>query len=94
MKIKKYTTPMMIFKGKLFTINTGDWRYQRPVTDPEKCSKCGLCWLHCPNQTIVEKETHYETELEFCKGCGVCAYGCLSEAISMVPEERSIGGNS
>ena len=24
---------------------TGDWRTERPVTDKEKCNKCGLCWL-------------------------------------------------
>ena len=92
MKLKKYTTPMAIFEEKLFTIKTGDWRHQRPVTDPEKCTKCGLCWFYCPNQTVVEKETHYESELEFCKGCGICAYGCFSEAITMVPEDQSKGG--
>ena len=31
---------------------TGDWRTQRLVTDVEKCNKCGLCWLHCPDAII------------------------------------------
>ena len=82
---KDYIAPI----GKdLYVINTGDWRYQRPVTDQSKCAKCGQCWIHCPTQCIKEHTTHFEADLEFCKGCGICAHECPNSAISMIEELR------
>jgi 2-oxoacid:acceptor oxidoreductase delta subunit (pyruvate/2-ketoisovalerate family) len=82
---KDYIAPI----GKdLYVINTGDWRYQRPVTDSRRCAKCGLCWIHCPTQCIEEQSTHFQADYDFCKGCGICAHECPSAAISMVEESR------
>jgi 2-oxoacid:acceptor oxidoreductase delta subunit (pyruvate/2-ketoisovalerate family) len=72
----------------LYVINTGDWRYQRPVTDPRKCGKCGLCWVFCPTQCIEVHATHFQADMEFCKGCGICAHECPNGAIRMIEESR------
>jgi pyruvate ferredoxin oxidoreductase delta subunit len=68
---------------------TGDWRAQRPVVDREKCNKCGLCWLNCPDAAIEPLENgYYEPDLFYCKGCGICANVCPKDAISMIEEEE------
>ena len=64
---------------------TGAWRTFRPVIDPEKCSKCGLCSLYCPEGVISED---LKIDYDFCKGCGICANECPMKAIRMEREER------
>ncbi len=70
----------------LLYLETGTWRTVRPKVDKEKCNYCGLCYLYCPPQCMVNKGDHFEANLEFCKGCGICAKECPRKAISMVPE--------
>jgi pyruvate ferredoxin oxidoreductase delta subunit len=68
---------------------TGDWRTERPIIDKEKCNKCGLCWLYCPDAAIKPVEGgYYEPDLFYCKGCGICARVCSREAITMIEEEE------
>ncbi len=68
---------------------TGDWRTQRPVLDKEKCTKCGLCWLYCPDAARkMSEEEYYEADLYYCKGCGICASICPAQALTMVEEEE------
>jgi len=64
---------------------TGAWRTFRPVIEPDKCSKCGLCSLYCPEGAISED---LEIDYDFCKGCGICAEECPKKAIRMEQEER------
>lgn len=68
---------------------TGDWRSRRPVTDPEKCISCGLCWVFCPDCSRYRnlKTGKYDVNTFFCKGCGICARECPTGAITMVEEE-------
>jgi len=73
--------------GNARTYRTGDWRTDRPVWDKEKCNKCGLCYIYCPDGTIKEDaEGYFSADLFYCKGCGICAHECPQEAITMVPE--------
>jgi len=68
---------------------TGDWRSQRPVYDKEKCTKCGLCYLYCPDAAIKRVgEGHIEIDYYFCKGCGICSVECPVDAITMVKEGK------
>ena len=64
---------------------TGAWRTFRPVIEPDKCSKCGLCSLYCPEGAISED---LEIDYDFCKGCGICAEECPKKAIRMEREDR------
>jgi len=66
---------------------TGTWREHRPMLNKEKCEKCMLCWLYCPDGVITIDEDKYPVfDYEYCKGCGVCAQECRFKAIELVRE--------
>lgn len=71
---------------KFLIIKTGEWRHQRPITNADKCHRCGTCYFLCPGGSIVDKGTYFAADLNYCKGCGVCAKVCPSFSIIMVPE--------
>jgi pyruvate ferredoxin oxidoreductase gamma subunit len=74
--------------GSAKQYRTGDWKSERPVWNHDKCIKCGICYLFCPEGCIREKEDGYfDANLFYCKGCGICARECWTEAIKMVEEE-------
>jgi len=78
------TTP-----GSAGSYCTGDWRSERPVRDQEKCNKCGMCWLFCPEAAIRPQEDGlFETDLFYCKGCGICAMECPKDVITMIEEQE------
>jgi len=64
-----------------------DWRTFRPVVDADKCRKCWLCVMYCPEGAIGRREEGAVIDLRFCKGCGICANECPAGAIEMVREE-------
>jgi pyruvate ferredoxin oxidoreductase delta subunit len=66
---------------------TGGWRSERPVRDTEKCTQCLICWVYCPDSSVLAAdEKVYAFDYDHCKGCGVCAKECPADAIAMVPE--------
>lgn len=72
---------------------TGTWRpNQKPVLAEEKCNKCGICVIVCPEGsievTIEEKKIadFPKIDLLVCKGCGICVHECPQDAFEMVPE--------
>jgi len=75
--------------GSASQYQTGGWRTQRPVYDTDKCIKCGLCAIFCPDGCIgPNAEGYFEADLFYCKGCGICARECWTQAITMVEEEE------
>ena len=76
--------------GSSLKYETGNWRALRPVmVRPEKCIKCLLCWIHCPEGTIKRKEDDtVEVNYVYCKGCGICAEVCPTKVFEMVPESE------
>lgn len=73
--------------GSARQYRTGDWRSERPVWDHQRCIKCGICYLFCPEGCVKQtKEGYFEADLYYCKGCGICARECWTEAIKMVEE--------
>ena len=72
---------------------TGGWRSERPWRNDEKCAQCLLCWVFCPDTSVLVKdEKVYAFDLEHCKGCGICAHECPFDAIEMVPEGCELPG--
>lgn len=71
--------------GVLIEVNSG-WRNYKPVINHEKCTKCLICWLVCPEGVISKDTPQLEIDYDFCKGCGLCAYECPTKAILMVKE--------
>ncbi len=75
---------VIIEPGNAKQYRTGDWRSASPVYDYEKCNKCGLCFIYCPEGCIRPREDGYFAEnLYYCKGCGICAKECPKKAITM-----------
>lgn len=69
--------------------NTGTWRSFRPVRDEVKCTHCLVCWIYCPDfSIIVEEGKVVGIDLYHCKGCGICAKECpvKIKAVKMVEE--------
>ncbi len=65
---------------------TGGWRTLKPVIDLNKCTRCMLCWLFCPDMAILWNGRDVVVSYDYCKGCGICAHECPVKAIDMVPE--------
>ncbi len=63
-------------------------RTMRPVIDFDKCIKCTLCWLQCPDSCFdVMPDQTYDLNAEACCGCGVCEAVCpVDDCITMVNE--------
>ncbi len=75
--------------GNAREYRTGDWKSQRPVVEKEKCIKCGVCWVFCPDAAIQkDPEGYFLANLDYCKGCGICARECWTGCIQMVEEEK------
>ena len=75
--------------GSTLKNRTGGWRNFRPVYIYEKCTKCGLCQIVCPDMAIKKREDDFfEYNYDYCKGCGVCANECPADAIEMILEEK------
>lgn len=64
---------------------TGFWRSVKPVIDHEKCTRCALCWLYCPDAAITKNEK-YEINYKYCKGCLICVEECPVKAIDTEEE--------
>ncbi|MEM2099104.1 MAG: 4Fe-4S binding protein [Candidatus Bathyarchaeia archaeon] len=69
---------------------TGDWKTYMPVRDAEKCTRCLLCVIFCPDGAVhwIGDKADIEFDLRFCKGCGICAHECPTKAISMKLERE------
>ncbi|MCH7956954.1 MAG: (4Fe-4S)-binding protein [Proteobacteria bacterium] len=64
-------------------------RTMRPVINFDTCTKCTLCWLHCPDTCFdITPDGFYDANMEACCGCGVCEAVCpVNECVTMVNEE-------
>jgi pyruvate ferredoxin oxidoreductase delta subunit len=78
---------MILEAGNAKTYNTGSWRSMRPVRNAEKCTNCHICWIYCPDSSIIVKDGKMEEfDLDHCKGCGICAEECPVKCIEMKDE--------
>ncbi len=69
---------------------TGDWRSNKPIWSSEKCTRCMLCHIYCPDGAIKydPKANSIIHNYGFCKGCGICANECPAGAIEMIIEGK------
>lgn len=84
--VKESKTALVYWPGLSLSNLTGSWRDVKPVLKKEKCNRCGLCWIYCPDMA-VSREDDYEINYQYCKGCGICAEECPKGAIAMVRED-------
>ena len=78
---------LIIDAGNSEEYETGSWRSFRPDIDMERCSHCMICWIYCPEGSIMTKDKKVVgVDLSHCKGCGICANECPRKAITMAEE--------
>ncbi len=72
--------------------STGGWRSMRPILDLEKCVHCFICFIFCPDSSILFTDDKVlGFNLQHCKGCGICAEQCPTKAIKMISEAEAQG---
>ena len=76
---------VVIDPGSSRYYETGDWASMTPVTDVDRCAKCGVCWIFCPDMARYQDQRTgtYDVNKFYCKGCGICARECPTGAIKM-----------
>ena len=69
--------------GNAAEYKTGDWRADRPVYNFDRCIKCGICYIYCPDLAIsFDAERRFLTiNKNYCKNCGICMHECPRHAI-------------
>jgi pyruvate ferredoxin oxidoreductase delta subunit len=78
--------------GSADNYETGSWRTYRPIKDEKKCINCLICWVYCPDSSIMVEDGKMKGfDLKHCKGCGICAKVCPEKvkAITMVLETEA-----
>ena len=60
-----------------------------PIVDHEKCNRCKICRVLCPDLAITKSGSNGQIEIDYnyCKGCGICAAFCPKGAINMALEK-------
>ena len=55
-----------------------------PMIDSEKCTGCGSCVEHCPNEVLALKNDKADViNPDECMDCGVCVDNCSFDAITL-----------
>ncbi len=86
---EKITIAGIVYEpGSTIKTKTGAWRTFKPVFDPEKCKRCGICVKFCPEGIIEVTDKCAEADMDYCKGCGICAKACPFKAIEMEVEKK------
>jgi pyruvate ferredoxin oxidoreductase gamma subunit len=69
---------------------TGNWRQNRPELEREKCNRCWLCFVWCPEAAIaLDDEDYPVVDYDVCKGCLLCAHECPTHAFRVEREVRA-----
>ena len=80
---------LILEAGNAEEYETGSWRTYRPVRDDKKCTHCLLCWVYCPDSSIITEEGKIRSfDYDHCKGCGICSVQCPVDAIEMIEEAK------
>ena len=71
--------------GSSENYDTGSWRTERPAFDPTICTSCYICWVSCPDSSILARDGKViGIDTKHCKGCGICAQVCPTKPIKAI----------
>ncbi len=74
--------PIIREPGNAAKVNRGSWRLVRPVHHRDKCTRCKICYIYCPDAAINWTPDGPEINLTSCKGCMICAEECPTGAMT------------
>jgi pyruvate ferredoxin oxidoreductase gamma subunit len=78
------STCTIVSPGNSNIRRTGDWSIYKPVIDFDKCTKCMICFVYCPDSAItIDKKGYPVVDLNACKGCDICCTECPPRAITL-----------
>lgn len=81
------SSPSLLSTGNMIKRETGRWRIFKPVINLEKCNKCWICFVYCPEGVISLDESEYpHIDYDHCKGCLICYEECPVKAITVERE--------
>lgn len=73
----------------------GTTRSERPIVRFERCIKCTLCWLACPDGAFdVTEDGLYDVDYDYCTGCGKCAEVCPVAGCVVMTDELALQDNA
>ncbi|MCS6925674.1 MAG: 4Fe-4S binding protein [Candidatus Binatia bacterium] len=68
---------------------TGNWRQFRPVLQVERCTRCWICFVRCPEAAIsLDAQEYPVVDYDECKGCLLCVHECPTHAFTVEKEVR------
>jgi pyruvate ferredoxin oxidoreductase gamma subunit len=80
--------PILTAVGNAAARHTGAWRLVRPVIDRDRCTRCGLCAVLCPDGAITLDAGQFPAiDYANCKGCLICAEAC---PLRCIHEEKEV----
>ena len=85
------STPSIFAAGNAEQRETGSWRVERPEIAYDRCTRCGICFVRCPDGAIALDEHGYPViDYDHCKGCMICWDQCpVQGAVVKKKEVRS-----
>lgn len=86
-----FATPSILAAGNAEQRQTGAWRFERPEIDYDRCTRCGICFVRCPDGAILlDGEGYPVIDYDHCKGCMICWDQCpIAGAITKSKEVRA-----
>jgi pyruvate ferredoxin oxidoreductase gamma subunit len=83
-------TPSIFAAGNAAERHTGSWRLVRPEINYDRCTRCGICFVRCPDGAISLDDQGYPIiDFDHCKGCGICWEVCPVAGIAKRKEVRA-----
>ena len=83
-------SPSVIAQGNAESRDTGAWRVERPEIDYDRCTRCSLCFVRCPDGAISLDEHGYPIiDYDHCKGCMICRQICPVHGIHAEKETEA-----
>ncbi|MEO9319880.1 MAG: 2-oxoacid:acceptor oxidoreductase family protein [Nitrososphaera sp.] len=77
--------------GNTASRKVGNWSLYKPLIDYDRCTKCMICFVYCPDSAISIRPADRLPSVNYnaCKGCDICYTECPVKAISLVRRENA-----
>lgn len=91
----RVAAPAIVVPATSVHRTTEGWRLERPVVHRERCTRCLLCFVSCPEGAIGLDAEHWPVvDYAHCKGCGICIRECPTGTIEAVAEGSACAASS